>query len=215
MFTLFLILAVCFGLSSGQNSDLTSLLQMIANVTGTPPEWNPSTPACNWTGVTCDESSKRVTSIYWTFLTMADTMNFSSFPVYVEYVNVGGTALSNAPLNLDHLPPKLKQLHLSTNRFGGPLSVSNLPPTLHHLGLSCNLFTGTPDLTKLPIVMDHLDLSNNNFCGAMTAASTSTAWCRSFCSGWVCADGPVLPPPGECGGLNATVTCPSIICPAC
>eukprot|EP00759_Apiculatamorpha_spiralis_P006116 PhF_6_TR13607/c0_g1_i1/m.21777 len=204
MYKIFLLLTVFSSIALSANSDIDYLMMMVQNITTLPDTWNRTTPPCRWIGNQCNETSQTVIALTWSSMNLAGTLNFSAIPPNVEMIDVGANQLVNNPLDLTSLPQgKLKSLFLSSNQFGGPLDLTKLPPTVHHIDLSYNQITGTSDLTKLPVIMDRLKLNNNQFCGTMTAASPSSAWCRTF------------DVTGVCGTVDATLQCPQIICPTC
>ncbi|XP_075511394.1 receptor protein kinase-like protein ZAR1 [Primulina tabacum] len=130
------------------NSDGLSLFALKTAIAEDPTEalisWSESdsTP-CRWTGVTCDLSYDRVTSI---------SLPRKNLTGYIPSV-IGSLSF-------------LVDLDLSDNFFGGPLphAISTLR-TLVHLDLSCNKFNGSlpESLSNLTQLRGTLNLSYNSF----------------------------------------------------
>ncbi|XP_073034540.1 receptor protein kinase-like protein ZAR1 [Primulina eburnea] len=145
----------CISFTASLNSDGLSLLALKAAIAEDPTQalvsWSESdsTP-CRWTGVTCDHSYDRVTSI---------SLPSKNLTGYIPSV-VGALSFLTA-------------LDLSHNFFCGPLphAISTLQ-TLVHLDLSCNNFNGSlpESLSYLTQLRGTLNLSYNAFSGEIPAS---------------------------------------------
>merc|ERR1712085_221259 len=136
----------------GDNRDDCLALLDLFQATGSKiPGFVPGTPLCGWTGVTCDDSTRRVTTldVHGKRLqgTIPDSMGSLSALTALELP--GNKFIGTIPDSLASLSG-LKTLFLYTNAFSGtvPDSLGTLS-ALTRLDLSNNLLTSFPESSKL------------------------------------------------------------------
>ncbi|KAJ8624730.1 hypothetical protein MRB53_033260 [Persea americana] len=147
---LLLLSFLCISTFSVPSTELTTLLKLKSSLLGPStsalPDWNPSSPHCSFTGVTCDSNSHVI------------ALNISSLPLYRPLPPEIG------------LFPHLINLTLPSNNLTGtlPSELSNLT-SLRLLNISNNVFSGPFPSQILPklLLLETLDTYNNNFSGPL------------------------------------------------
>ncbi|KAL4353669.1 hypothetical protein GQ457_06G006890 [Hibiscus cannabinus] len=131
------------------NTDQQSLLVFKSLITRDPlgvlEAWNLTSPFCNWTGVTCNVTKQRVTSIDLGNLglqgTIAPHLGNLSFLNYLNLQN--NTFFGSIPQEIGQLF-RLRTLVLGSNRIQGTIPASlSLCSRLSYLDLSVNRLQGT------------------------------------------------------------------------
>ncbi|KAG6671335.1 hypothetical protein I3843_Q000600 [Carya illinoinensis] len=132
--------------------------------------WNASTSHCNWTGITCHPSSRRVTVLDISNLQLSGTL--SSDLAHLRFLSELSVALNQfsgaIPAELSSLSA-LRVLDLSSNSFHGaiPEFICDMPE-LEELQLGENNFTGIiPQRLGKNGKLQLLDLSLNNLTGTL------------------------------------------------
>ena len=167
-----------------------ALEKLVLGLITKPEQWTAATPACEWTGIKCDESGN-IEEIRWAWKALKGSFDFEHIPAtVVRFVArssgiSGNVNLENLPtgsrlhtlrlnnnalkgsLALTSLPQSIVAVDLSHNFLTGCISLVNLPPNLSELKLSFNDFSGRLTLTELPANIDSLHLNNNNFEGSV------------------------------------------------
>lgn len=163
------LIAVLFGLASGQPTDLNALYLTTLNVTNKSPSWSLLTPACQWYGVGCDADG-HVSIIVWQNMALGGNINFTTLPQGLQVLYLPDNQLTGTP-NFVALPQGLQELALGANQFTGTPNLATLPQGLRGLTLNVNLLTGTPNLATLPQGLQQLYLQNNKLTGTPNLAS--------------------------------------------
>ncbi|MBA0630677.1 hypothetical protein Godav_002748 [Gossypium davidsonii] len=131
------------------NTDQESLLVFKSRITDDPlgvlETWNPSSSLCNWTGINCNVTKQRVTSINLENLGLVGTIaphigNLS----FLSYLNLQNNSFSGSlPQEIGQLF-RLRTLILASNRIRGTIPASlSLCSKLSYLDLSINRLEGT------------------------------------------------------------------------
>ena len=149
-----------------QQTDLEGMLSLTKDMTNKYPDWNQTTPACNWTGVTCNAgpTGPFVQTILWNSRGLGGTPNFATLPVGLQFLYMHTNQLVGTP-NLGSLNSELLMLALYQNDFTGTPNLCCLNEKLQELYLYSNSFTGEPDLSRLNTGLHQLDISDNQFTG--------------------------------------------------
>ncbi|GAY68466.1 hypothetical protein CUMW_264350 [Citrus unshiu] len=180
--------------------DRDALLAMKAHITHDPTNffaknWNTSISFCNWTGVTCDVHSHRVTVLNISRLNLTGTIpsqlgNLSSlqslnlsfnrlsgsipsaiFTTYtLKYVSFRENQLSGAFPSFIYNKSSLQHLDFSFNTLSGeiPASICSNLPFLEYISLSKNMFHGgIPSALSKCTYLRILSLSYNDLSGAV------------------------------------------------
>ena len=168
------------------------LAHLIENVKLHRPSWNIDTPACRWSGITCDEEG-RVTEIEWHRFRLSGILRWEFLPHALVILKLYSNGLEGE-VPFTELPPKLLNfcidgnffrgkadftalpgniayMVLSNNNFSGEICLTKLPQTLYLLELVSNQFSGPLDLTNLPSAMNSLLLNSNRFRGHVSLSS--------------------------------------------
>ncbi|KAG0456492.1 hypothetical protein HPP92_024280 [Vanilla planifolia] len=151
LLSLFLIFLFSYSTAGEPTSDRAVLLSFISRVPHSPrKQWNSTSSACDWVGVTCDANRSAVVALR---------------------LPASGLVGTLPPDTLGHLS-SLRILSLHANRLSGalPEDLSNLIH-LERLYLQNNLFSGGFPQVILHITgLSQLDLSQNNFSGEIPSA---------------------------------------------
>jgi Leucine-rich repeat (LRR) protein len=141
--------------------------------------WNESTHFCNWFGVTCSPSSKRVVVLNLEAQRLAGSITpFMGNLTYLTRINLRNNSIHGAiPQEVGSLR-RLQHLNLSFNSFGG-----NLPTNLSHctqlrvLDVGDNKLVGQiPEQFSSLSKLVYLNLGENNLTGSIPA------WIGNFSS---------------------------------
>ncbi|KAH9714644.1 protein kinase domain-containing protein [Citrus sinensis] len=171
-----LFIAAATANTSSTITDRDALLALKAHITHDPTNflaknWNTSTPVCNWTGVTCDVHSHRVTVLNISSLNLTGTIpsqlgNLSS----LKSLNLSFNRLSGSIPSTIFTTFTLTYVSLRQNQLSGQIAAnicSNLP-FLEVLSLSRNMFQGgIPSTLSNCTYLQTLALSYNNFSGTI------------------------------------------------
>ncbi|GAY59879.1 hypothetical protein CUMW_197840 [Citrus unshiu] len=147
---IFLFIAAEAANTSNITTDLDALHALKTHITNDPTNffaknWNSSISFCNWTGVTCDVHSHRVTALN------------------ISHLSLSGTI----PSRLGNLS-SLQSLFLHSNQFSGsiPSSIFNIH-TLKLLSFGDNQLSGIPSALSNCTYLRILRLSYNDFAGGI------------------------------------------------
>ena len=165
-----------------------TLEALVSRLSVKPECWTTETPACEWTGVYCDEGGN-VESIHWSWTHLVGSLDFEHIPATVKefeafYCDLSGdvsfaniatgsclhscvlsdNALTGS-LDLTLLPGSMNVLNLMRNFLTDCICLVTLPPNLVELKLSYNVLSGKLVLTKLPGTLKELLLDHNAFEG--------------------------------------------------
>ncbi|KAH9714618.1 protein kinase domain-containing protein [Citrus sinensis] len=195
-----LFIAAATANTSTITTDRDALLALKAHITHDPTNffaknWNTSTPVCNWTGVTCDVHSHRVTVLNISRLNLTGTIpsqlgNLSSlqslnlscnrlsgsipsaiFTTYtLKYVSFRKNQLSGAFPSFAFNTSSLQYLDFGFNTLSGeiPANICSNLPFLEYLALSQNMFHGgIPSALSNCAYLQRLGLSSNDFSGVV------------------------------------------------
>ena len=195
-----LFIAAATANTSTITTDRDALLALKAHITHDPTNffaknWNTSTPVCNWTGVTCDVHSHRVTVLNISRLNLTGTIpsqigNLSSlqslnlscnrlsgsipsaiFTTYtLKYVSFRKNQLSGAFPSFAFNTSSLQHLDFSFNTLSGeiPASICSNLPFLEYISLSKNMFHGgIPSALSKCTYLQILGLSYNDLSGTI------------------------------------------------
>ncbi|GAY51691.1 hypothetical protein CUMW_136160, partial [Citrus unshiu] len=136
--------------TSSTITDREALLALKAHITHDPTNflaknWNTSTPVCNWTGVTCDVHSHRVTVLNISSLNLTGTIpsqlgNLSS----LQSLNLSFNRLSGSIPSAIFTMYTLKNVSFHENQLSGqiPANICSSLPFLEFFSLSKNMFHG-------------------------------------------------------------------------
>ncbi|KAL4348649.1 hypothetical protein GQ457_17G007440 [Hibiscus cannabinus] len=183
MATKTILILICFtfhpllGTSQGlprfnNNSDRESLLVFKSRITHDPigvlGTWNLTSPFCNWTGITCNVTKQRVTSINLESLGLVGTIaphigNLS----FLNFLNLQNNSFfGTMPQELGRLF-RLTTLSLGSNRIQGMIPVSlSLCSRLSYLDLSYNHLQGSiPSELGALSELENVSFSNNFLTG--------------------------------------------------
>ncbi|KAH9714634.1 protein kinase domain-containing protein [Citrus sinensis] len=195
-----LFIAAATANTSTITTDRDALLALKAHITHDPTNffaknWNTSISFCNWTGVTCDVHSHRVTVLNISRLNLTGTIpsqlgNLSSlqslnlsfnrlsgsipsaiFTMYtLKYVSFRENQLSGAFPSFIFNKSSLQHLDFSQNTLSGeiPANICSNLPFLEYISLSKNMFHGgIPSALSKCTYLQILSLSFNDFSGAI------------------------------------------------
>ncbi|CAH8284658.1 unnamed protein product [Eruca vesicaria subsp. sativa] len=208
------ILLFSLPLSSLQDlsSDKSALLSLRSSLGGRTLLWNTkhSTP-CNWTGVSCDSSSNRVTALHLPGVALSGQIPEGIFGnlTQLRTLSLRLNALTGTlPLDLGSCSD-LRRLYLQGNRFSGEIpevlfSLSNLVRlNLGGNGFSGEISLGFRNLTRLKTLylennklsgnlldldldLDQFNVSNNNFLNGSIPKSLQKFESGSFVGTLLC-----------------------------
>ncbi|GMI69761.1 EF-TU receptor [Hibiscus trionum] len=155
------------------NTDQESLLvfksKIIHDPLGVLGTWNLTSPFCNWTGITCNVTKQRVTSISLENLGLVGTIAPLSFLNYLSLLN--NSFFGSMPQEIGRLF-RLRMLSLGSNRIQGRIPVSlSLCSRLSSLDLSDNRLQGTiPSELGALSELENLSFSKNYFTGRIPSS---------------------------------------------
>ena len=149
-----------------------TLLRFLSKANFSDTSWSTQTPACDWTGITCN-ADQAVIHIDWSFDLFATDppdvhgeLLWQHMPRTVMHFEARYQLLSG-PVELPDLPPDLQEFDINNNKCDGSLEFTSLPRRIEILVLRNNMFFGTIDLTSLPVAIRTIDLSRNQLCGEL------------------------------------------------
>ncbi|XP_071716839.1 probable inactive receptor kinase At1g48480 [Rutidosis leptorrhynchoides] len=158
-------------------ADRAALIRFSSAVRGNTILWNVNISPCNWTGVTCDDVTNRVTEIRLPGDGLTGSIPVGSIGnlTQLRTLSLRGNRLSGViPADLD-LCSELQFLYLPNNQFSGeiPATLFRLS-NLIRLDISGNNFSGeiNPNFSNLTR-LTHLFLQNNRFTGQIPDINTS------------------------------------------
>ncbi|KAH9714602.1 protein kinase domain-containing protein [Citrus sinensis] len=173
---IFLFITTATANTSTITTDRDALLALKAHITHDPTNffaknWNTSICFCNWTGVTCDLHSHRVTVLNISSLNLtgpipAQLGNLSS----LQSLNLSCNRLSGSIPSAIFTIYTLKNVSLHKNQLSGqiPANICSYLPFLEVLSLSQNmLHGGIPSTLSNCTYLRILSLPYNNFLGAI------------------------------------------------
>ena len=126
--------------------------------------WSTHMPACDWEGVTCDETHN-VVELEWKGFGLSGAFQWSSLPNSLLLLNLSSAYNRDVDglykykkgeipyVRFSLLPRALLELLLIDLGISGSLEVNDLPPTLRVLDLSENNLQGSVNFTGLPGTM--------------------------------------------------------------
>ena len=133
-----------------QEYDLSRFIGGIENPLGS---WNSDVPACDWTGIRCDEQ-KAVTGIYWLARDLKGVLNWQYIPSTIEDFFAAGNQFSGH-LPFEVLPSTLRNFCAGRNELTGTPNFCTLSG-LYGITINDNLFTGHVDFDLLPVSLKKL-----------------------------------------------------------
>ncbi|KAL0383717.1 UNVERIFIED_CONTAM: putative inactive leucine-rich repeat receptor-like protein kinase [Sesamum calycinum] len=164
----------CISFSSSLNPDGLSLLALKAAIVEDPTQalisWadSDSTP-CRWTGIICDHTHQRVTSISLSSKNLTGYIPSEIGALsFLMFLDLSQNSFSGPLPHHVATLQNLVHLDISSNNFNGslPESLSNLTHLTGTLNLSYNAFSGEipPSFGQFPVMVS-LDLRHNNLTG--------------------------------------------------
>ncbi|KDO48828.1 hypothetical protein CISIN_1g037042mg, partial [Citrus sinensis] len=162
--------------TSNITTDLDALHALKTHITNDPTNffaknWNSSISFCNWTGVTCDVHSHRVTALNISHLSLSGTIpsrlgNLSSLQSLFLHSNQFSGSIPFSIFNIH----TLKLLSFGDNQLSGeiPTNICSNLPFFESLNLSKNMFHGgIPSALSNCTYLRILRLSYNDFAGGI------------------------------------------------
>lgn len=144
--------------------NLSALQQVILNILPQGQTWTPATPACSWSGVTCEGGI--VVEIRWNNRLLGGFLGWDTLPQNLRIVDVSYNSLSGLA-SLTNLPSTLQSLIVNNNNFAGTPDLMSLPRKLAVLSLHENYCTGSPNLHSLLPTLQNVSLQRNLFSGTI------------------------------------------------
>ncbi|KAJ0721187.1 putative protein kinase RLK-Pelle-LRR-III family [Helianthus annuus] len=164
--------------SSDIAADRAALLRLSSAVAGNTRQWNISDPSpCNWTGVTCNNVTNRVTELRLPGDGLAGEIPVNTIGnlTALQILSLRKNRLSGSiPADIDSCSD-LRQLNLQNNQFSGELPAALFRlSNINSLDISVNVFSGeiSPDFSNLTS-LTHLFLENNQFTGQLPELNNS------------------------------------------
>ncbi|KAJ0537673.1 putative transferase, protein kinase RLK-Pelle-LRR-III family [Helianthus annuus] len=164
--------------SSDIAADRAALLRLSSAVAGNTRQWNVSDPSpCNWTGVTCNNVTNRVTELRLPGDGLAGEIPVNTIGnlTALQILSLRKNRLSGSiPADIDSCSD-LRQLNLQNNQFSGALPAALFRlSNINNLDISVNGFSGeiSPDFSNLTS-LTHLFLENNQFTGQLPELNNS------------------------------------------
>ncbi|KNA22034.1 hypothetical protein SOVF_036960 [Spinacia oleracea] len=183
-YTLFLLLfplfPPVFAASNGKNRDTQKLLSFKSSILNpdTLKNWVDNSDPCHFTGVFCNNSNSRVTSLDLTSLSLStDFSSVSTHLFSIELLTSLSLSSSNISGSIEQPPlcsSSLSEIDLSHNSISGSfsdLSSLSLCSSLSKLNLSFNLLESSKDLkggsfpARFGLSLTSLDVSGNQLSG--------------------------------------------------
>ncbi|KAI7749949.1 hypothetical protein M8C21_029367 [Ambrosia artemisiifolia] len=181
LFLPILLCFLCFQLEfiiSDITADRAALLAFRTAVAGNTLRWNVSDPSpCNWTGVTCDNVTNRVTEVRLPGDSLAGVIPINTIGnlTALQILSLRNNRLSGSiPVDIGSCL-ELRQLNLKNNMFSGELpAILFRLSYLNILDISDNTFSGeiSPDFSNLTNLTNLL-LENNQFTGQLPDLNNS------------------------------------------
>ncbi|GAY59881.1 hypothetical protein CUMW_197840 [Citrus unshiu] len=173
---IFLFIAAEAANTSNITTDLDALHALKTHITNDPTNffaknWNSSISFCNWTGVTCDVHSHRVTALNISHLSLSGTIpsrlgNLSSLQSLFLHSNQFSGSIPSSIFNIH----TLKLLSFGDNQLSGeiPTNICSNLPFFESLNLPKNMFHGgIPSALSNCTYLRILRLSYNDFAGGI------------------------------------------------
>ncbi|WOL10418.1 phytosulfokine receptor 2 [Canna indica] len=158
-------------------ADLRALLDFAGNLTAGSilTNWSGTEPCCNWDGVVCSDSARRVVELLLHRRGLSGVLASSlSLLGQLEVLDLSGNTLSG-PIAAVARVTALRTVDLSSNKFVGPLPDLAALPHLVFFNVSNNSLAGSvnPDICGGAAAVQVLDLSANSFSGPLPAAAVT------------------------------------------
>eukprot|EP00759_Apiculatamorpha_spiralis_P009985 PhF_6_TR17013/c0_g1_i2/m.25784 len=164
----------CSNAPTPQKEDLDRLVMLTQFWSKKDSTWTSSTPACQWSGVVCDNTTNRVTGFKWPNAGISGQIDFSQLPAALSHFDVSGNTFNTSHIiGLYMLPENLTSLILARNQLTSQLPY--LPRSLRYYDVSGNRITGYLQTKQLPSELLYLDISKNSIYGALDVTSLPTS----------------------------------------
>ncbi|KAJ3680241.1 hypothetical protein LUZ60_016519 [Juncus effusus] len=161
-------LSTCQKQSTCDPTDLSALQSFLSSLNSGIPNWNSNSSCCNWTGVSCDDSTGRVTGLDLQFMKLSGSISPSLAQLnQLISLNLTSNHLKGTiPTELFSLP-KLENFDLSNNDLTGSIPTDSNLPSIRNFNISYNGLNHT-----LPVLnssnLEIFDVSYNLFDGGLT-----------------------------------------------
>ena len=103
------------------------LVRFVENISNWDPSWTSSTPACDWTGVSCYNSQVRY--IRWSYRKLGGSLQWKYLCDTTREFRAWRNELTGS-VPLDVLPSEMKAIDISSNGLSGKMNLSHLPDAM-------------------------------------------------------------------------------------